>query len=144
MIRNHRGNMEITGDQGANIVSLFFGRRERSPAAVVLLRHRLVAELRLLIGQLADCEFEIARHQQLHALAIKGMSWRRKGTGKRLCPSFPSCSTMIWVNTERVMSSLQPKTIQFGSSKIACSKIASIAIPPAGTVARKRLSPVLE
>jgi hypothetical protein len=33
------------------------------------------------------------------------MSWRRNATGSRFCPSLFSCSKMICVSTERVISS---------------------------------------
>jgi hypothetical protein len=59
-------------EQGHVLAGLLLDRskkRCRQRAAKIL--GDLVAELRLLAGQLADGEFEIARHQHLHAVAIK-------------------------------------------------------------------------
>jgi hypothetical protein len=65
----------------------------------------LRAHLLLLFGQGGHRVFEIARNDHLQLVAIKEISCRRKETGSSVLPVFDSCSKMIWVSTEWVMSS---------------------------------------
>ena len=68
-------------------------------------RWNLLAELLLLARQDVDREFEIGRHQALHAVAVEADQLAQEGDRQQVLAALLSCSKMICVSTERVMSS---------------------------------------
>ena len=82
---------------------LFFQGSER--AGSERLRH-VFAKFLLLAGERRDRGFKEFRNHHLHIVAIETDQLAHERDGQEVCPALLSCSKMICVSTERVISSL--------------------------------------
>ena len=68
-------------------------------------RRHVLAHLLLVLRERTHRVLEVARHQSLQAVAVEADELPQEADRQQVLPPLPSSSTMIWVSTERVMSS---------------------------------------